>query len=182
MRKLIVLVSSVFLFSCLEKEESLEPQQNYKISVDSVLTQTGKQSLPKDSKGLYHLKLLRSPKQQPYRLTGRILLNGKEPIPAELISWESNLYWWLRRGDVVAYIVKSYVNYYTGEYTIAKLPPLIASKDYLVPTVNGSSYSGKNGEINTIIAPTGDMIGDTLIVKLSHYESDINLYTKVVLE
>lgn len=182
MKKLILFASTLFLFSCFEKEEEIQPIQKYKISVDSILTQTGKQSLPKDKNGFYHLKLNSSPKQQPYRLTGRILLNGKEPTPAELINWESNLYWWLRRGDVVAYIVKSYVNYYTGEYTIAKLPPLIASKDYLVPTVNGSSYSGKGGEINTIIAPTGDMIGDTLIIKLSHYESDTNLYTKVVLE
>ena len=182
MRKLIVLASSLFLFSCVANDDEITPQQNYKISVDSVLTQNGKTSLPKDKNGLYHLKLLRSSKQQPYRITGKILLNGKEPIPAELINWESNLYWWLRRGDTVAYIVKSYINYYTGEFTIVKLPPLIASKDYLVPTVNGSSYSGKGGEINTIIAPTGDMIGDTLIIKLSHYESDKNIYTKVVLE
>ena len=182
MRKLIVLVSSVFLFSCLEKEESLEPQQNYKISVDSVLTQTGKQSLPKDSKGLYHLKLLRSPKQQPYRLTGRILLNGKEPIPAELISWESNLYWWLRKGDTTAYITKSYINYFTGQFTIVNLPPMIASKDELVPTTNAMAYTGTNGSINNMIAPISDMIGDTLVLKTTHSISKQIIFTKIVLE
>jgi hypothetical protein len=110
------------------------------------------------------------------------LLNGKEPIPAENIEWESNLYWWLRRGDTTAYITKSYINYYTGQFTIVSLPPMIASKDELVPTTNKSSYSGKNGEINTIIAPISEMKGDTLILKATHYESKKMLITKIVLD
>lgn len=181
MKKLIVLVS-LLAIGCSQKEDEIKPIQNYKISVDSVLNQSGTQSLPKDRNGLYHLKLKATPIQQPHRLTGRVLLNGKEPTPNQLINWESNLYWWLKSGNTVAYITKSYINYYTGEYTIVKLPPLIASKDYLIPTVNSVSYSGKGGEINTIIAPTGDMIGDTLVIKLIHNETNTKIYTKIVLE
>jgi hypothetical protein len=52
----------------------------------------------------------------------------------------------------------------------------------IVPTINGSSYSGKAGSVNTIIAPVGQMKGDTLIIKASNYENKLNAITKVVLE
>ena len=65
-----------------------------------------------------------------------MLVNGKEPIPAEKIEWESNLYWWINKGDTLAYISKSYINYFTGQYTIISLPPMIVYKDELVPTIN----------------------------------------------
>ena len=114
----------------------------------------------------------------------QILVNGKEPIPAENIEWESNLFWWIRRGDVVAYITKSYINYYTGQFTIVKLPPLISTKDELVPTSNFVSYSGRNGEINNMIAPVKEMKGDTMILKARHWtmDSTIVIYTKIILE
>jgi hypothetical protein len=51
-----------------------------------------------------------------------------------------------------------------------------------VPTTNGSSYSGKGGEINTIISPIREMIGDTLVLKTSHSISNKNIYTKIVLD
>jgi len=54
--------------------------------------------------------------------------------------------------------------------------------DELVPTTNTSSYSGRNGEINTMIAPIKNMIGDTLVLKATHYESKKIIYTKIVLE
>jgi len=152
------LIPLLILFSACTKDDDIVPQKNYTFSIDSVLTQSGTKSLPKDSNGLYHLTLIPKSNQQPYRVTGRILLNGKEPIPAENIEWESNLYWWLRRGA------------------------MIASKDELVPTTNKSSYSGKNGEINTIIAPISEMKGDTLILKATHYESKKMLITKIVLD
>ena len=113
---------------------------------------------------------------------GKILVNGKEPYPNENVNFESNLYWWLRRGDTTATITQAYVNYFTGQFTIVKLPPLIANKDELVPTTNSSSYSGKGGEINTIISPIREMIGDTLVLKTSHSISNKNIYTKIVLD
>ena len=179
MKKLIPLL---ILFSACTKEDVIIPQKNYTFSVDSVLTQNGTKSLPKDANGFYHLKLIPNANQQPYRVTGRILVNGKEPIPAENIEWESNLYWWLRKGDTSAYISKSYINYYTGQYTIISLPPMIVSKDELVPTINKSSYSGKVGEINTVIAPISEMKGDTMVIKAFNYNAKKTIYTKVILD
>ena len=176
------IIPFLFLFTTCTKEDSIVPQKNYTFSIDSVLTQSGTKSLPIDANGFYHLKLIPNANQQPYRVTGRILVNGKEPIPAENIEWESNLFWWIRRGDVVAYITKSYINYYTGQYTIVNLPPMIASKDELVPTINKASYSGTNGEINTIISPISEMKGDTMVIKAFNYNAKKTIYTKIVLE
>jgi hypothetical protein len=179
MKKLIPLL---FLFAACSKKDIVVPINQYTFSIDSVLTQTGKNSLPIDANGIYHLKLVTGLNQQPHRITGRILINGKEPIPSEKIEFESNLSWWLKQGDTVAYITKAYINYFTGEYTIVKLPPLITSKDEMVGTVNMASYSGTNGELNTIIAPIGTMKGDTMIIKAFNYNAKKTIYTKIVLE
>ena len=176
------IIPFLFLFTTCTKEDSIVPQKNYTFSIDSVLTQSGNKSLVIDANGFYHLKLIPNSNQQPYRVTGRILVNGKEPIPAENIEWESNLFWWIRRGDVVAYITKSYINYYTGQYTIVNLPPMIASKDELVPTINKASYSGTKGEINTIISPISEMKGDTMVIKAFNYNAKKTIYTKVILD
>jgi hypothetical protein len=176
------LIPLLILFSACTKDDVIVPQKNYTFSIDSVLTQSGTKSLPIDANGFYHLKLIPNSNQQPYRVTGRILINGKEPIPAENIEWESNLYWWIRKGNTIAYISKSYINYYTGQYTIISLPPMIASKDELVPTINKASYSGTNGEINTIIAPISEMKGDTMVIKAFNYNAKKTIYTKVILD
>ena len=176
------LIPLVILFSACSKDDVIVPQKNYTFSIDSVLTQSGTKSLPIDANGFYHLNSIPNANQQPYRVTGRILVNGKEPIPAENIEWESNLYWWIRKGNTIAYISKSYINYFTGQYTIISLPPMIVYKDELVPTINKSSYSGTNGEINTVIAPISEMKGDTMVIKAFNYNAKKTIYTKVVLE
>jgi hypothetical protein len=176
------LIPLLILFSACTKDDVIVPQKNYTFSIDSVLTQSGTKSLEIDANGFYHLKLIPNSNQQPHRITGRILINGREPIPAENIEWESNLFWWIRRGNTVAYITKSYINYFTGQYTIVNLPPMIASKDELVPTINKLSYSGTNGEINTVIAPISEMKGDTMVIKAFSYNAKKTIYTKVVLE
>jgi hypothetical protein len=182
MKKLIPLL---ILFSACSKEDIIVPvvEKKTTLSIDSVLTRNGVQSLPKDANGFYHLTLDRtSLNQQSHRVTGRILINGKEPTPAQKIDWESNLFWTLRKGDTVALITKTYINYYTGQYTIIKLPPLISSVTELVPTTNIASYSGTGGEVNTIISPTKDMRGDTLVLKANHTLSKTIIYTKIVLQ
>ena len=176
------LIPLLILFSACSKDDVIVPQKNYTFSIDSVLTQSGIKSLPIDANGFYHLKLIPNSNQQPHRITGRILVNGKEPIPAESIVWESNLYWWLRKGDTSAYISKSYINYFTGQFTIINLPPMIVYKDELVPTINKSSYSGTKGEINTIIAPISEMKGDTMVIKAFNYNAKKTIYTKVILD
>ena len=179
MKKLIPLL---ILLSACSKEDEFIPQKEYTFTIDSVLTQNGLRSLPKDQNGLYHLKITSIGTPQSHRVTGRILVNNKEPFPPEKVSFESNLFWWLRRGDVTATITQAYVNYFTGQFTIVNLPPLIANKDELVPTTNSASYSGTKGEVNTIIAPIRDMIGDTLVLKSTHSLSNKIIYTKIVLE
>ena len=176
------LIPLLILFSACTKDDEYLPQKEYSFTIDSVLTQNGKQSLPKDQNGLYHLKITSIGTPQSHRVTGRVLVNGKEPLPPEKISFESNLFWWLRQGDTTAIITQSYINYFTGQFTIVNLPSMIASKDELVPTVNSSSYSGTKGEVNTIIAPIREMIGDTLVLKASHYTTNKIIYTKIVLE
>lgn len=181
MKKLLTPIVCLLFIAC-QKTELPEPIKEYTFSIDSVLTQNGLRSLPKDQNGLYHLRITTVGSSQSHRVVGKILVNGKEPYPNEKVSFESNLYWWLRQGDTTATITQAYVNYFTGQYTIVQLPPLIANKDELVPTTNCCSYSGKNGEINTVIAPIREMIGDTLILKAYHYPSNKTLFTKIVLE
>ena len=176
------LIPLLILFSACTKEDEYIPQKEYTFTIDSVLTQNGLRSLPKDQNGLYHLKITSIGTPQSHRVTGRILVNGKEPFPPEKISFESNLFWWLRRGDTIATITQAQVNYFTGQFTIVKLPPLVSNKDELVPTTNFTSYSGTKGEVNTIIAPIREMIGDTLVLKASHYTTNKIIYTKIVLE
>jgi hypothetical protein len=181
MKKLIPLL---ILFASCSKQDVVIPQQNFTLSIDSVLTQTGKNSLPLDNNGYYHFKMPIADlmKQAPTRITGRILMNGNEPNPAQKIDWESNLYWVLQPGDTIANITKTYINYFTGQYTIVKLPPLINTSKQLVPTINTTSISGTNGEVNIMIAPIQQMKGDTMVVKATHSLSNKIIYTKIILE
>jgi hypothetical protein len=156
-------------------------QYNYEILVKGVLTQDGKGYIPKDNNGYYRLKLT-SPNQQPHRITGTITENNKQPNISQLLEWESNLYWWIRDGDTIANITKTYVNLFNGQFTLVQLPPLISNKDELVPTINKSSYSGNGGEFNAIIAPIQKMKGDTMVVKVTHSESKKYKILKIVLE
>ncbi len=181
MKKLFIPFFCILCISC-EKTEALLNPKEYTFTIDSVLTRDGIKSLPKDQNGIYHLKMVVYGTSQSHRVTGRILVNGKEPYPNEKVNFESNLFWWLRRGDTTAIITKSYINYFTGQYTIVNLPPMIASKNELVPTTNCCSYSGKGGEINTIIAPVREMIGDTMVLLASSSSAKKNIYTKIVIE
>lgn len=182
MIKIITPIALLFLCISCEKNYYVQPRMDYTFTIDSVLTQNGLRSLPKDQNGLYHLKIVTTGSSQSHRVTGKILVNGKEPYPPERVSFESNLFWWLRQGDTTATITKTYINYFTGQYTIINLPPMIANKDELVATTNCCSYSGRNGEINTVIAPIREMVGDTMVLKAYHFPSNKIVYTKIVIE
>ncbi len=180
MRKLIPLL--FILIGCEKEDELILSKKTFSLKIDSVLNSSGTKSLLFDANGFYHLKLDATKNQTLSRVTGTILLNGKEPIPSQKVEWESNLYWSIKRGDTVAIITKSYINYFTGQFTIVNLPPLIASKEELVPTSNFTSYSGKGGQINNMIAPIYKMKGDTLVLKTTHSVSKQIVFTKIVLE
>ena len=134
--------------------------------------------LPSDANGYYHLTLDSTRNQTIHRISG-IVENINQPTK---VSWESNLYWWLLSGQIVAQITKTYINYFTGEITYVNLPPLTNWKTAIVPTINSSSYVGKDGEINTMIAPIYGMKNDTLIVRAEVNEWNITQTIKIVLD
>jgi hypothetical protein len=159
------------LFSSCSKEDILIPQSNITMELDG--------RLPKDANGYYHLKLNQSSNQTIHRITGKVSGNI-QPIK---IEWESNLFWWFTQGETVARITQTYVNYYTGQITYVNLPPLVNWKDVLVPTINSASYSDSNNEINTVVGPIKEMLGDTLIVDAKIIElPKIKKQIKIVLE
>jgi hypothetical protein len=92
-------------------------------------------------------------------------VNGRIPNePRERVEWESNLYWNLNKGDTLARITKTYLNYYTGQFMVVTLPPLVSNINALVPTINKVCYNSADGSINTVIAPMWNMKGDTMTI------------------
>ena len=115
-------------------------------------------NLPIDKNGYYHLKIDRESVQTLHKVSAYVE-NELGPIEFHKVRWESNLYWVI--GDTLGYIYKRgltdefvYVNYDTMYVTWFK--------GYEVPTTNEFSYSNQFGEINNMIAPTKQMVGDTL--------------------
>lgn len=166
-----LLIVILFLGSCT-KEQYIEDI----VLIPPTLELDGR--LPIDENGYYHLVLDSTSNQTIHRISGKVL-NTTEPTK---VSWSSNLYWWLKQGDTIANITKTYINYFTGELTYVNLPPLTNWKDVLVPTINSASYVDENNEINTMIAPIYRMKNDTLVVECRVNEWDIIKNIKIVLE
>ena len=172
MKKFILLAFIVVFASCT-KDEVVVPKDVIEMSIDT--------RLPKDVNGYSYFKLYSSETQNIHRISGSIRINGKIPDePRVKVEWENNLYWNLKKGDTLATITKTYLNYYTGQFTIVKLPPLISSINALVPTINNVCYNSADGSINTIIAPKWEMRGDTMTV-VARYEGIIKT-EKIILK
>lgn len=177
-KKIIILSFFPFFFSCLQDDIIIDNGEGITIAFLDGLNDDPQYQLSKNSDGFYEMILDRSKNQTIQRITGRILRNG---IPIEdlwsgpgpkKVNWESNLYWWLLDGDIVANITKTYINEFTGELVYVNLPPLVNWKDKLVPTINESSYSdSETGIVNTVIAPIREMVGDTMKIKLMYTHS-----------
>lgn len=148
------LIFGLFLLtSC----ELIEPKTVIEIELDT--------RLPKDANGYSYFTLYSSETQNIHRISGTIRRNGRIPDePREKIEWKSNLYWNLKEGDQIATVTKTYINELTGQLTVIKLPPLISNINALIPTINADTYNSADGTINTIIAPTWEMRGDTMTV------------------
>jgi hypothetical protein len=153
---ILALLLIVGLTGC-SKEGFLQPKRDIEMSIDS--------KLPKDSNGYSVFKLYSTETQNIHTITGSIRVNGQIPNePREKIEWENNLYWNLVKGDTITTITKTYLNYYTGQFTIVKLPPMISNVNALVPTINKVCYNSADGSINTVIAPKWEMRGDTMAI------------------
>ena len=179
--KKLVLLIFIFLIGCTDSDSISGDVNNIKLEFIEGLNDDIDFHLNKNSEGYYELVLNKFSNQTIQRITAKLTQNNFPiqdnygNIQPKLIEWESNLYWWLKKGDTVAQITKTYFNKFTGEITYTNLPPLINWKDELVSTINSSSYtSDQTGLVNTVIAPVREMSGDTLkiIVKYNHLLSD----------
>ena len=156
MKKLLILAFIIVLASCT-KDEIVIPKDVIEMSIDT--------RLPKDSNGYSYFRLYSTESQNIHTISGSIRINGKIPDePRVKVEWENNLYWNLVKGDTIATITKTYLNYYTGQFTVVKLPPMISNVNALVPTINKVCYNSADGSINTVIAPKWEMKGDTMII------------------
>jgi hypothetical protein len=159
---LIILIST--LLGCTKEGDGnwqyagfLMPNPKIEMSIDS--------RLPKDANGYSYFKLYSSETQNIHTISGSIRINGKIPDnPRVKVEWENNLYWNLVKGDTIATITKTYLNYYTGQFEVVKLPPLVSNVNALVPTINKACYNSADGSINTVIAPKWEMRGDTMTI------------------
>ena len=181
------LVAGCLLFTACSKEGIGEPQWGPTQTTARTPTTTSSKPIPTleldgrlpiDKNGYYHLQLIQTSAQTIHRISG-LVKNTTEPIKVE---WENNLFWWMLRGDIVANVTKLYFNPFNGTRNYVNLPPIVAWKDELVPTINSSSYAGTNGEINTIIAPIYKMKGDTMIVDCTILDYKVTKQIKIVLE
>lgn len=156
MKKLLILAFIIVFASCT-KDDIVVPKDVIEMNIDT--------RLPKDVNGYSYFKLYSSETQNIHTISGSIRINGKIPDePRVKVEWENNLYWNLKEGDTIATITKTYLNYYTGQFVVVKLPPLVSSINALVPTINKVCYNSADGSINTVIAPKWEMRGDTMTV------------------
>ena len=172
------LFTLILIFSCSKNDVITDTGDGITIEFLDGLNDNPTYQLSKDSNGFYILTLDRSKNQTIQRITGKLLRN-ESPIEdlwsgpqSKKVKWESNLYWWLLEGETVANITKTYLNLFTGELVYINLPPLINWEDVIVPTINKSSYSNtETGIVNTVIAPIQEMIGDTMKIKMTYFNS-----------
>ena len=157
------------LTSCTEDPISDIPD-NYTMELDGRLDTT--------NEGLYKLELNSTDNsiQTIHRITGKLLNNGEEPYP-QLVEWESSHQWTLN--DTTYVFIRRTINV-LGDWVDVDTTYVTGFAGTVVPTINEFSYSGDGGEINTVIAPIDEMVGDTLIVK-ARFE-DIEETIRIVLE
>lgn len=155
MRKLLLVLPILIGFISCEDSITDVPDF-YTLEVDGRLDTT--------NEGLYKLKLIPTinSEQTIHRITGQLLNNGEEPYPPQYVEWESSHVWYL--GDTTHVIIRRTINV-LGEWVNVDTTYVTQFQGSTVPTINSTSVSGTNGEINTMIAPISDMRGDTLTIK-----------------
>ena len=164
-----VLILLTLVTSC---EDTImdELPDNYTLELDSRLDTT--------DDGLYKLELnsTQNSIQTIHRISGKLLNNGEEPYP-QLVEWESSHQWTLN--DTAYVFIRRTINV-LGDWVNVDTTYVTGFAGSIVPTINEFSYSSDGGEINTVIAPIDEMVGDTLIVK-ARFE-DIQETIRIVLE
>ena len=136
------------------------PNQDYSVLFDI--------NLPIDENGFYHLSLDSNNWQTLHRVKG-VVTESDNFVEGFWVEWESDLYWYL--GDTLGYIVTQFLSE-TGTYVSVDTSFMIGFNGMAVPTSNKISYSNYYGEINNMIAPTKNMVGDTLTLKASWLDGE----------
>jgi len=185
LKYVLSIMGGLILLSLVSCEDNMiEPIHTYELSIDSLLTENGNQSLPIDSNGYYRLTLdsTSANKQTVRRIIGIVSKDEMEPTPPEFVEWESS-HNWVTGDNEEAYIVRSTINV-LGQWVVIDTIQLNIPAGLIVPTVNSSSYSGTGGEINTMIAPIYEMKGDTMVVTARMWTEYETYYDtlKVILE
>lgn len=143
------------LVACSTSDPWVEPE-NYLLALDGRLEQ--------DADGFYLLPLMRDRYQTVHRVTGTLLdTEGKPPYQEQEIHWESSHVWSFSPGDTVITIYRRNVDA-RGRWVVIDTAFFLAPSEMLVPTVNPTSYTSSTGELNTMIGPVLDMLGDTMTV------------------
>jgi len=165
-----LLALSLLLFSCEDNIVDSIPD-NYTMELDGRLDTT--------LEGFYKLKLNSTTNsiQTIHRITGQLLNNGEEPNPPQLVEWESSHSWTVN--DTAYVFIRRTINY-LGNWVNVDTIYVTGFGGSVVPTINEFSYSGTDGEINTVIAPIDEMVGDTMIVKAKF--KDLEETIRIILE
>lgn len=178
----VVFASAFMMASCMVGCRGTEPwvePDNYVLTLDGRLQQ--------DADGYYHLPLLRDRYQTVHRITGSLLdTNGNPPYQEQKIWWESSHQWVFAPGDTVITIYRRNVDAF-GRWVVIDTAVFIAPAEMVVPTVNPATYTTSTGELNTMIGPVLDMLGDTMTVTAmwtsQWYQTDtIRAAVKIVLD
>lgn len=154
---------------------------------DSYSIQLNGNGLPQDANGYYLLTLSRSTYQTIYRITGILSSNsGKTEFQPQKIHIESSHFWWFAPGDTVITIYRRTINS-AGQWAIFDTTYTIAIDSMAVPTTNETSYTNNIGVFSNVIAPTIDMLGDTMTVQCKWYsdwyKSDtVSNYIQIILQ
>ena len=157
-----LLISLLLLSGCKKDIPDVVHTPVLSLSIDMLL--------PTDSSGYSYYELYNPNGQNIHTITGKLLIDGKPPVVGEpvIVNWESSHTWVLQKGKVVYTLTKSYINPLTGLWTTTILPSVISQTDYVVPTINKSCYvNTETGDIFSVIAPIGNMKGDTMTIKAS---------------
>jgi hypothetical protein len=161
---LLIGIGLIMLVSC--EDNIIEPiPDSYTMELNGRLDTT--------NDGFYKLKLNSSNNsvQTIHRITGQLLNNGKEPNPPQLVEWESSHSWTVN--DTAYVFIRRTVNY-LGNWVNVDTIYVTGFGGSIVPTINEFSYSGTDGEINTV------MVGDTMIVKARF--KDLEKTIRIILE
>lgn len=165
--KKLILAFMIMLSGCSADIETESSADIISIEFDEGLHEDPKYRLSLLDNEHFELKLWRGSNQTIQRITGKVITTNpisKSTKPTiHKVSFESNLYWWLKPGDTVATITKTYFNEFTGELVYSELPPIINWREALVPTINPTGYTNpQTGAFSVIIAPILKMKNDTM--------------------